>query len=331
MSALNGDREIHRSGTGVLTIGKEIGLDRRLLNDFDFDKSPKDIKLLFINPPVDFSVFYSDMDLSDTKSSSPPIGILHLAAMAKEYGYPVKLVDAHAKSLKIESLLKIVGEFKPDVICLTAMTIMIDSSSELAKAIKEYNKDIIIMIGGVHLTAEPIKTMEMYLQFDFGVVGEGEIVLIDFLELTDKKDIPIKQVRNKKWSSIKKLSKYFPKGMLDKFIEIANEHLTLKEFKKNWNEIYKFKEIFDIISNKYKKIKIVERLKSENNAVYKLTFEDSSETVLKIDTKNEANPWTINKEKYIYELLNKKQYHLSILDAIFLFCASMHNLLSSIF
>ena len=80
MSSLHGDREIHRSGTGVLTLGKEIGIDTSRLADHDFDRSPKDIRVLFINPPVDFSVFYGGgaMDLSDTKSSSPPIGILHL-------------------------------------------------------------------------------------------------------------------------------------------------------------------------------------------------------------------------------------------------------------
>lgn len=192
MSSLFGDKEVHRSGTGVLTIGKDIGIDRGNLDQFEFDKSQKNTKILFVNPPVDFSIFYPDgsMDLSDTKSSSPPIGILHLAAMAREYGYKVKLVDAHAKSLSMKQLVDIVSEFKPDVVCLTAMTIMIHAAAELALAVKNYDKDIITMIGGVHLTSEPIETLKRYPQFDFGVVGEGEIVLIDFLEaLSNGKDL----------------------------------------------------------------------------------------------------------------------------------------------
>ena len=182
MSSLHGDKEVHRSGTGVLTIGKDIGIDKRKLSEFDFDKSNKNKKLLFINPPVDFSVFYSDMDLSDTKSSSPPIGILHLASMCREYGYDVKLVDAHSDGLKIKGIVDIVSDYKPDVVCLTAMTIMIDASAELAKGIKDSFPNVVTMIGGVHLTAEPIKTLEVYPQFDFGIIGEGEIALIDFLE-----------------------------------------------------------------------------------------------------------------------------------------------------
>ena len=196
MSSLNAGYEMKRSGTGVLTIGKEIGYEDVSLAQLDFDKSTKDFRILLINPPVDFSVFYSDMDLSDTKSSSPPIGILHLAAMVRTYGYGVKLIDAHAEGMSLHQILKAIGDYKPNVICLTAMTIMIDASAEIAKAVKEFFPDIITMVGGVHLTAEPSKTLKQYPQFDFGVVGEGELVLIDFLDA----------VLNKRpWESIQSL------------------------------------------------------------------------------------------------------------------------------
>lgn len=181
MSSLYGNHEIRRTGTGTLTIGKEIGMDMRRVDEFGFDREPKNIRLLFINPPVDFSVFYSDMDLSDTKSSSPPIGILHLASMCRDYGYDVKVIDAHADGLNIDSILGIISDFQPNIVCLTAMTIMIDAAGQIAKSVKEANPEIITMIGGVHLTAEPERTLREYPQFDFGVVGEGEIVLIDFL------------------------------------------------------------------------------------------------------------------------------------------------------
>lgn len=189
MSSLHGDKEVHRSGDGVLTLGKDIGIDMSRLQNLEFDKSPKSKKILFINPPVDFSVFYGDgaMDLSDTKSSSPPIGILHLASMAREYGYQVDILDAHAESSTIKQILKRVAEFKPQFLCLTAMTIMIDASAQIAKVVKEYFPEIITIIGGVHVTAEPIETLRRYSQFDYAVVGEGEIVLVDFLDAWNKK------------------------------------------------------------------------------------------------------------------------------------------------
>lgn len=178
MSSLHGDKEVIRRN-GILTVGRDIGLDFDTIN-FSTDK--KDFRVLLINPPVDFSVFYSDMDLSDTKSSSPPIGILHLAAMIRKYGYDVKMLDAHSESSTIPQILALVREYKPQVVGVTAMTIMVDAAAKLIKAIKEEFPDVITILGGVHVTAEPIETLVRYPQFDFAVVGEGEIVFTEFLE-----------------------------------------------------------------------------------------------------------------------------------------------------
>jgi len=61
------------------------------------------------------------------------------------------------------------------------MTIMISASAQIAKVIKQEYPSITTIIGGVHVTAEPIETLKRYPQFDYGVVGEGEIVFVDFL------------------------------------------------------------------------------------------------------------------------------------------------------
>jgi len=187
MSAIYGDRELKRSGTGVLTIGKEIGYDNTPIDDYGFEYGPKNIKLMLINPPVSFDVLYGEWDMSDTKSSSPPIGILSLASIVRKYGYEVEILDAHAEGLNINMVIDRIKEFKPDVVGLTAMTIMITASAEIAKHIKSYNPKITTIIGGVHVTAEPIETLKRYPQFDYGVVGEGEIILTEFLEKTRKK------------------------------------------------------------------------------------------------------------------------------------------------
>ena len=194
MSALNGDREVHRSGSGVLTIGKEIGYDNSRVDDYGFEYGKKDMKVMLINPPVSFDCFYGEWDLSDVKSSSPPIGILSLAAMIRKYGYDVKVLDAHADGLTIEQIVQEVVKFKPQVIGLTAMTVMISASAQIAKAIKEYDQSFVTIIGGVHVTAEPTETLNRYPQFDFAVIGEGEVVLTEFLEklrkLEDLSTIP---------------------------------------------------------------------------------------------------------------------------------------------
>lgn len=174
MSSIYADHEIKRSGTGVLTIGKEIGYDNSHVDDYGFEYGPKDLKVMLINPPVSFDVFYGEWDMSDVKSSSPPLGILSLASMIKQYGYEVKVLDAHADGLSISNILSEIEDFEPDVVGLTAMTVMIFAAAEIAKAIKEHSPRIRTILGGVHVTAEPIETLRRYPQFDFATVGEGE-------------------------------------------------------------------------------------------------------------------------------------------------------------
>ena len=182
MSSIYADHEIKRSGTGVLTIGKEIGYDNSHVDDYGFEYGPKDLKVMLINPPVSFDVFYGEWDMSDVKSSSPPLGILSLASMIKQYGYEVKVLDAHADGLSISNILSEIEDFEPDVVGLTAMTVMIFAAAEIAKAIKEHSPRIRTILGGVHVTAEPIETLRRYPQFDFATVGEGEVVFVEFLE-----------------------------------------------------------------------------------------------------------------------------------------------------
>lgn len=182
MSSLYGDREIKRSGSGVLTIGKEIGYDDKHVDDYGFEYGPKDLKVMLVNPPVSFDLFYGEWDMSDVKSSSPPLGILALASMIQRYGYEVCVLDAHAENYSMEDIVQKVKEFEPDVVGITAMTVMISAAAEIAKSVKGYDRRIRTVLGGVHITAEPITTLERYPQFDFAVIGEGEVVFTEFLE-----------------------------------------------------------------------------------------------------------------------------------------------------
>lgn len=182
MSSIHADHEIKRSGDGVLTIGKEIGYDTKKVDDYGFEFGTKNYKVVLINPPVSFDVFYGEWDMSDVKSSSPPLGILSLAAMIRKYGYEVTVLDAHAENLTIADIKKIIAVENPKIVGITAMTVMVSAASEIAKAVKEVNSNITTVLGGVHVTAEPVETLNRYPQFDLAVVGEGEIVFTELLE-----------------------------------------------------------------------------------------------------------------------------------------------------
>jgi len=182
MSSINASYEMKRSGDGVLTIGKEIGYDEKSLDDYGFQTGTKNIRVMLVNPPVSFDMFYGEWDMSDVKSSSPPLGILSLASMIRHYGYPVTVLDAHAEGLTIDQIKEQIQTFSPDIVGITAMTVMISAAASIAQMAKEVDSDITTVLGGVHVTAEPIETLKRYPVFDYAVIGEGEIVFTDFLE-----------------------------------------------------------------------------------------------------------------------------------------------------
>jgi len=72
------------------------------------------------------------------------------------------------------------GTVAPDVIGLTAMTHEIVPAALVASLIKE-KLNIPAIVGGCHLTALPKKTLEEFPAFDFGLYGEGERTILEFV------------------------------------------------------------------------------------------------------------------------------------------------------
>jgi radical SAM superfamily enzyme YgiQ (UPF0313 family) len=143
------------------------------------------MKISLINPPMSHEELYGEWDMSDVKSTSPPIGLLSLAAVAREAGHEVQLVDALALGYNIEKIVEDIDGFGPGMLCISSMTHSIESAGNLARELKGRYKETPVILGGVHITALPEETMEAYAGVDIGVLGEGErtfIELIDRLE-----------------------------------------------------------------------------------------------------------------------------------------------------
>jgi len=141
-------------------------------------------KVVFVNPPVDnelFGVF------SDVLGKLPQLGILFLASILRKNNFEVKIIDAYNLRMSSEDALKKIKEFNPDFICLTSNTEYINYAADFAKKIKFWRKDIIIILGGPHINLAPVETLKLYASFDFGLIGESERSLLEFLNSNSKK------------------------------------------------------------------------------------------------------------------------------------------------
>lgn len=137
-------------------------------------------KVLFTTPPLSLEKRYGS--LAGGGSSSPSLGILMLAAVARQNGYNSYAIDASALNLSEQELLRQVTSINPEVVCISATTLAISNANAIALQIKQLLPTVTIIVGGPHCTAVPMETMKRFSALDIAVVGEGEITIIELLD-----------------------------------------------------------------------------------------------------------------------------------------------------
>ncbi len=115
----------------------------------------------------------------------PRISIGSLATFLSNKGVNVLVVQNNS----IEYVKEKVLEFKPDYIGLTAYTFEICDAGLIAHEIKQISPGTKVIIGGCHVSAIPEKALNEFPDFDIGVIGEGEYVLLDVVSGKKLEDI----------------------------------------------------------------------------------------------------------------------------------------------
>ena len=133
------------------------------------------MKILLISPPTISAI------KTVVGTTGPPLGLGYLASMVRDE-HEVKIVDSIAENLSYEQVGRIIKNYDPDLIGITATTSMVPDAYVVAKKAKEYNKDVKIVMGGPHVTFVPEMTFEECPCIDYIVRGEGEIT---FTQLVD--------------------------------------------------------------------------------------------------------------------------------------------------
>lgn len=112
----------------------------------------------------------------------PPQGIAFLGAVLRREGYPVTLIDANAEKLGVDEVLGRLKAFQPDVVGLSATTLIMSNAAAIAEEVKKWNPGITTILGGPHASVAPEETLARYASFDYAAIGEAERTLPEFLE-----------------------------------------------------------------------------------------------------------------------------------------------------
>ena len=170
----------------------------------------------------------------------PSLGVMLIAAMLEQHGHNVKihdtalegwenrvLVDKKKKKVMIgqtdDQIKSVISNFRPDVVAISVLfSNFLTSAKNIAKLVKEVNKNIKVILGGNHISnavidynfgvKDPNSNLPDYIEdletpnIDFAMIGEGEkpiTMLVDcIVNKTDNySNIPglIKRIGPKKY------------------------------------------------------------------------------------------------------------------------------------
>lgn len=130
------------------------------------------MKIALINIRCDFTAY-------------EPRGIMQIAAVLKESGHKVVLIDPLYSEIDYEKI----AQFQPDIIGISFMSVNYYSAKKVAEKIKSTFPRTTLIAGGVHPTVAPESALTE-LGFDYVVIGEGERTIIELINhLRDKKPL----------------------------------------------------------------------------------------------------------------------------------------------
>jgi radical SAM superfamily enzyme YgiQ (UPF0313 family) len=134
------------------------------------------MRLTLVQPP---NGVYDRFDLA------PPLGLLTLAAVVRDDGHDVALVDMNLRGIReprwlenfYTNALQAIAETSPDVVGFTSMAVESHVCLEMARQVKQADPRVITVLGGPHFSAIAHEVLSLYPWVDFVVTGEGESAL----------------------------------------------------------------------------------------------------------------------------------------------------------
>jgi len=132
------------------------------------------MRILFVQPPkVENSISGIDLSLSE------PLALEILSANL--FNHDVKILDMRLE----DNLEDVLLEFKPHIVATTAFTVEVYKSLDILRKVKEFNREILTIIGGHHATLVPMDFNSEFI--DIVVIGEGEYTIREIVEAFEKK------------------------------------------------------------------------------------------------------------------------------------------------
>ena len=164
------------------------------VNGCEEDKRRRDrkMKIMLILPPSKF-VLKDKLGIT-----SIPLGLAYLASFVERDNHNVRIVDSPTLRYNIQDIKEEIKKFRPHIVGVTATTSSIYDAYNVAKAAKEINPGVKVVIGGPHVTFTAKETLKECPFIDVVVRGEGEETfreLVNFFESSSEDTWSLEEVK----------------------------------------------------------------------------------------------------------------------------------------
>ena len=104
----------------------------------------------------------------------PPMHLLYLAAALREREFEVEVIDANAARMSDQEVAERVGNLKPLLAGISLYSEILGQVRDLTRSIRVRVPETRLVLGGPHVNAVPVETLEQFIEADFALRGEAE-------------------------------------------------------------------------------------------------------------------------------------------------------------
>ena len=137
----------------------------------------------------------------------PPLGLAYIAAVLRENGHAVQIIDRdlllRKNNLAFEKTDRdteeLIANFNSQIVGFSATTPNISDVNSFSMNLKNIFPEMKTIIGGPHCAGEPTLTLEICRGIDILVRGEGEMIMLDIANGINTETISGITYRKKRW------------------------------------------------------------------------------------------------------------------------------------
>lgn len=138
-------------------------------------------KVYLLLPPATAEDVHTSPIVDLVDGEYVPLGIYYIAAYLRENGFDVAVTDALTLRLTEGEIAQEIESYAPAFVGIGATTVLFPRAVQVARMIKRRFPHIVTILGGRHITSNVEHAMS-FPEFDYGVVGEGEITALELLD-----------------------------------------------------------------------------------------------------------------------------------------------------